>query len=370
MHVITRLGLGGAERIAETIATNMTRSDTTSIIVPIAAYTDAVMATAMRDKLERHDVKVIAGGRATGTRRAAFEAVPRLGRIVDRWHPDIVHLHTEIPEFSWAMATITSRAARRTPVVRTIHNTILWGGWSVAGRFAERRLTNAAVVAVSRAASDAFVAWGVGDGRGVVRPSVIYNGVEAVDVDRPVEVRQIPVLCFAGRFEPQKGIDVMLDALPQIRHPYRLLVFGSGSLESRVAEAARADPKHLDLSAPIPDLRDRFGEYDAILMPSRFEGLSNLAVEALYGGVPLLATDAPGLSEAMPEWYPGRCRAGDPAAFAAMVDEFLSEPATWTDAVARARIWARERFSAATMVEHYRALYDTTIAARTAAADR
>lgn len=361
MHVITRLGLGGAERIAETIATNMTADGTASIIVPVAAYRDEVMATAMLANLERRGVEVGRGGASTSARRAAFQAVSALVATVEAWRPDVVHLHTEIPEFTWALTTIRSQSVRDLPVVRTIHNTILWGGWPIAGRFAERRLAKGLVVAVSHAASDAFVAWRKGS---VEPPVVIYNGVDDVYTERQAGIHRPPVLCFAGRFEAQKGIDVMLDAIPLIEHPFRLLVFGSGSMEAQVASTAQELPDRMVLSEPIPELRHRFAEFDAILMPSRFEGLSNLAVEALYAGVPLLATDAPGLSEATPDWYPGQCPTDDPVAFAGMVDAFLAAPETWAEPVARASLWARERFSAAAMVEGYRGFYQAAIARR------
>ena len=90
---------------------------------------------------------------------AVVEGAGRLAQAVASVRPDVVHLHTEIPEFAWALASVPSRRVRTVPVVRTVHNTVLWGGWGRMGRFAERRLASARVAAVSFAARTAFLDW-------------------------------------------------------------------------------------------------------------------------------------------------------------------------------------------------------------------
>src|SRR4030095_9964433 len=96
----------------------------------------------------------------------------------------------------------------------------------------------------------------------------------------------------------------------------------------------------LTIAPPAADLRARLRSFDAIVIPSRFEGMSLLAVEAICESVPVLATDAPGLNEAVPVWYPGRCRPGDPAALAAMIGAFLDDAGPWQKSLERARAWA------------------------------
>jgi glycosyltransferase involved in cell wall biosynthesis len=99
-------------------------------------------------------------------------------------------------------------------------------------------------------------------------------------------------------------------------------------------------------------------------MPSRFEGLPLLAVEALCAQIPVLATNAPGLNEALPPWYPGGCAPGDPGAFAELIASFVRERTPWIDAVAPARIWANERFSLGRMVDAYTDVYETAVRSR------
>jgi glycosyltransferase involved in cell wall biosynthesis len=169
------------------------------------------------------------------------------------------------------------------------------------------------------------------------------------------------VLCFAGRLELQKGIDVLLEALALLDGSdlaFDVVIHGSGRLERHVAAAVARLRRRVELLPPRLDLAGQLRSFDAILMPSRFEGLPMLAVEALVAGVPILATNAPGLDEALPDWYPGRCAVGDPAALAALISGFVRDLGRWRADAEVARTWARDRFSAATMIDRYLELYD------------
>lgn len=365
LHVVTRLGLGGAERVAETLASAMVARGHDVTFAPVAAVRDHRIAGQMRESLVADGVDVVEGGIATNAKVAVFEGALRLVRTVERVRPDVVHLHTEIPEFAWALAGLPSRRLRAIPVVRTVHNTVLWGGWSAAGRFVERRLTGARVAAVSVAARDAFVERQVALGRPPADPVVIYNGVDQAGlVDEPRPLSEPPVMCFAGRFEEQKGVDILVASLARLTAldpPFRVEIYGAGKLAQLVADAAAQQPERIAAGPPIPDLRTRLGSFDAMLMPSRFEGLSVLAAESLCAGIPLLATNAPGLDEMFPAGYPGRCQPGDADAFADVIRSFLGNPAEWREHALRARPEARERFSLETMAAGYERLYAATV---------
>ena len=370
LHVVTRLGLGGAERVAETLASGMVARGNEVTFVPVAAIRDRAIASHMHDSLVEHGVEVVGGAIAATAKVAVLEGARRLARTVERVRPDLVHLHTEIPEFAWALAGLRSRRVREVPVVRTVHNTVLWGGWSWAGRFAERRLTGARVAAVSRGALAAFVEWQATAGSQPAEPIVIYNGVDVASLavaslaEDPRRLLERPILCFAGRFELQKGIDVLLESIARLTEldpPFLLAIYGAGKLEPSVAHAAALWPDRVVVGPPMPDLRARLGSFDAILIPSRFEGLSLLAVEALCTGVPVLATGTTGLDEVFPAWYPGRCPPGDAAAFADVIRDFLGNPAAWREQALRARPEARGRFSLETMVAAYERLYAETV---------
>ncbi len=102
------------------------------------------------------------------------------------------------------------------------------------------------------------------------------------------------LLGTVSRLTEQKGIDLILDAMPALGAlPIQLLVLGSGepALEAALRELAATAPRRIAfLRGYDPELSHRmFGGLDAFLMPSRFEpcGLSQLYSQR-YGTVPIV----------------------------------------------------------------------------------
>jgi starch synthase len=103
------------------------------------------------------------------------------------------------------------------------------------------------------------------------------------------------LFCVVSRFTGQKGIDLILDALPEIfTHDAQLVVLGSGdpALERAFQAAVMAHPGRIGFVAgydePLSHLMQ--GGADAILVPSRFEpcGLTQL-IGLRYGTLPVVA---------------------------------------------------------------------------------
>ncbi|MFP4481534.1 MAG: glycogen synthase GlgA [Thermovirgaceae bacterium] len=103
-----------------------------------------------------------------------------------------------------------------------------------------------------------------------------------------------PVFSFVGRLFHQKGIDLLLGALPDlVKHRVRLIIIGTGEkeYENRLAEAAGRYKKTLGLRLAYDEelARLAYGGSDMFLMPSAFEpcGLSQL-IALRYGTVPVV----------------------------------------------------------------------------------
>jgi len=103
---------------------------------------------------------------------------------------------------------------------------------------------------------------------------------------------------FIGRLERVKNPLFALEVLKTLTEKYsgqavRLLMIGDGSLSGRLDELARA--LGLDKHITRIPYTERVNEYlfamDTLIMPSRSEGLSLVAVEAQCAGVPVLLTD-------------------------------------------------------------------------------
>jgi glycosyltransferase involved in cell wall biosynthesis len=106
-----------------------------------------------------------------------------------------------------------------------------------------------------------------------------------------------PVILSVGRLDPQKDFPLLINAFAQVRKllPARLLILGEGperdSLEALV--------KHLgmegDVSLPgfVPNPYPFMANASVFVLSSRWEGLPTVLAEALYCGVPTIATDCP-----------------------------------------------------------------------------
>lgn len=172
---------------------------------------------------------------------------------------------------------------------------------------------------------------------------------------RMTRVRQAPLkeappyrLLFLGRWHPNKGVDLLLDALGLLsEHDWSRIetveICGGGPLEANVRrgvaalQAARRPVVlrgYLDRSAA----EEAFLQADYLLLPSRIESIPVVFSDALKLGCPVLATpvgDLPGL-------LGGNCPAGMLAAsvsaedYAVMLSTALSRsPASFADGVAQ-----------------------------------
>jgi starch synthase len=104
-----------------------------------------------------------------------------------------------------------------------------------------------------------------------------------------------PVFGFVGRFTWQKGVELILDALPALLGTggvLALLGSGEAALEARARTTAERHPGRVGLATGFDERLARliYGGADCVLVPSRFEpcGLTQLCA-LRYGAVPLVA---------------------------------------------------------------------------------
>src|SRR5262249_47747535 len=104
-----------------------------------------------------------------------------------------------------------------------------------------------------------------------------------------------PHLVAAGRLRKEKGIDLLLNALPSVvqRFPkIRLTVLGEGPQEAELkAQAAQLGiEKNVDFLGFQKNPWPYLGNADLFILPSRIEGMPNALLEALALGTRTVAT--------------------------------------------------------------------------------
>ena len=235
----------------------------------------------------------------------------------------------------------------------------------------DRRLGRRAdrVVGNSRAVVEFYRKAGVPDDR----LDLIYSGIadeEPPPVD-PAAVRtdlglppDAPLMIFVGRLAAQKGVGDLLAALDLLRHvrpDVRTLIVGDGPLRGRLEDMARA--YRLDGLVRFPghraDVPRLLAAADLLILPSRYEGLPNVVLEAMRSRTPVVATAAPGTTEVVVDGRTGLLvPVRTPTALAQAIRAVVQDPelARRLGDAGRARVEAE--FGAETMIARFADLYE------------
>jgi glycosyltransferase involved in cell wall biosynthesis len=289
----------------------------------------------------------------------------RLGRLVERSQPDLIHAHG-------ARAGLPmTRAAGQIPMFyspRGYHFLHKPPGLRQLAIAAERRCSARADLTLFVAEHDRALAERCGILRHCRRHRVILNSLQ-LDVLPPArgsgDGRQ---LGFLGRLCEQKSPLVLLDILDRLRgQGYRLTVIGGGEMMAEMTQRAAA----LDLAdrvtflgnLPRPAALTALAGVDAMLLPSRWEGLPHAPIEAMAIGVPVVANAVGGVAEVIEHGRTGLLVEGlEAEKYVEAVRRLDSEPELRARIVAEGRAEARRRFSWASNRCAYLDLYRETLA--------
>jgi len=203
----------------------------------------------------------------------------------------------------------------------------------------------------------------------------IYSGIEPGEpplVD-PAAVRRelglaadAPLALFAGRLYPQKRVGDLLFALDILQHArpdVRTLIVGDGPLRDRLVERAGAvrllEDRRVQFLGHRNDVPRLMAAADLLVLPSFYEGLPNVVLEAMCLGKPVVATAAPGTTEVVVNDLTGLLvPVGDCPGLAQAIRLVLEDPARAArmGEAGRARVESDFRLDA--MIERFGALYE------------
>lgn len=205
--------------------------------------------------------------------------------------PDIVHLHSS---FAGAIGRLIIRRSR----ARIVYCAHCWAfdrpQQTVVTRLyalLERKLSRRADAIVNISPHEVPLLRRAGIPLGNAK--LIVSGIK--DVTSPPDIGSPPStgpmrLLFVGRLDSQKGVDLLL-------RDYTLLKPGRATLNLVGAKIVDnrdlTIPPDVELMGWVPReaLTAMFAEFDAVVMPSRWEGMPLLAIEVLRSGRPLMCSD-------------------------------------------------------------------------------
>ena len=289
----------------------------------IKVITSRAPGLAPRELLDGYDVARVISGRRSRF-RASFASMagyvvggllPAI-KMARSWKPDIIHAHFAVP--TGVLAFRLSKTTR-IPYVLTAHLGDVPGGvphktdrwFRFVYPFTPPIWNNAVrVVAVSEYTRELALT------HYDVDIEVIPNGVQ-LRQDVPENVSNPPRLIFAGRFQPQKNLQMLVELLARVRDlPWRCDLVGDGPEKEAVTKLIREHRLESRIEMPgwvVGDIvEQRLHASDLLLLTSRSEGFPVIGTQALANGLAILASRVGGLSELVDDKINGRlCNVGD-----------------------------------------------------------
>jgi glycosyltransferase involved in cell wall biosynthesis len=327
--VISELFVGGAERCLTELAIGLKRGGD-QVRVASIAHLPGEPHAGLVHRLRDEGISVDSAG--CDRPRGAVSAFLWLRRWFQQGRPDVVQTmlyHANV------LGTFAARSAGVPMCVGGMRVAEKIGGRLLLERQAVKRMD--ALVCVSgsvRGFAEAVF--------GTALPKTVVIG-NSVDVDavarvRPVDWRSFgwpadaDVLLFVGRLHPQKGLDVLVEAIEPLleRLPtMRVLLVGEGPQREMLESVARRlGQSRFQLAGWRPDSLAMIQACRLLVLPSRYEGMPNVILEAMAAGKPVAASRVEGVEELLGDASDGQtCRPDDPAALRELIQRlWLDRP--------------------------------------------
>jgi glycosyltransferase involved in cell wall biosynthesis len=289
-------------------------------------------------------------------RRRSVWTLLRLGmatlRALKQVRPDIVHIHSSLAGVVVRLCLLPSR--RRPKLIYTPH------AWSFSPgatghvffrRMCERVLAlwTDRIICVSKHERKLAIEAGICPRR----CTVVLTGLPEPAASGGPVVRPAPEqgcqrhVLFVGRFDHQKGFDLYLDVMRRLGSQAEGVAAGNAIIGKKLDFVIPPNVRTLGWCSPN-QVSALYYDADLILMPSRFEGLPMVALEAMRSGTPIFASDAGPMREIVQDRVSGRLFPGaSPEQMAAAIAS-ITEAELKRYGEAGRRIF-RERFTAERM---------------------
>jgi len=129
---------------------------------------------------------------------------------------------------------------------------------------------------------------------------VVPNYVDTDFLSIPNNKKTTPTVkvLFVGRFEYQKNIFNLLEAIKNIEN-IQLILVGNGTFKDQIQEKIKKENLPVDIMGNVPfsELKSLYQSVDLFVLPSLFEGTPKVLLEAMSCSLPVLATNVEGTKE-------------------------------------------------------------------------
>jgi len=366
LHVIKFLGGGGAEAVLYNLWPSLCRSDRYDFELCVLQYTGDYGERLASEGATIHNL-----GRK---RKYDPGIVLALRKLIRQGSYSVVHAHL-FPELQ-----IVALATAGLPNVRLVYtehrSTNRRRKLGRVGRMVDKLAYDCydRIISVNASTHESLISWQpwVNDRslviRNCTRPTPEFGSRVAARQRLLVELG-IPgsdktLILFASRLHRQKGVDVLLSALARLnRADYLCLIAGTGEEKEhleRMAESLGLNDRvrFLGFRLDVPELLQHT---DFMVLPSRYEGMPLIILEAMSSGCPIIATSVDGTAEVLRDKDSALLVApDDPAQLATAIDRYLDNPAFRAELAERALFDSRD-YSADQVAQQLLQVYDAAL---------
>jgi glycosyltransferase involved in cell wall biosynthesis len=303
LHVIGTLGAGGAEQFVVDLLCELASSDVSASLAVLGGRSDPV-GEQMGERLRAAGV----GAFVSPTPRIRVRSVLWYASLLRRLRPKLVHLHNVNTETAhWIAARLS---ARRVPMVRTVHNTVIDPNGNHAAFMRRNRAERS--IFCGQASLESLRGEIKGPSQRIRYWRRFTWPIRDPEVTRVARERlgfgpQETHYLHIGAFKKQKAHDVLIRAwhestLGEFGGILHLL--GDGALRRSAEDLARGDSSII-FHGIQPNTWTWLLAADCFALPSRHEGLPIAGIEAVATGLPCVFTKIAPLEELdpLPAWW-------------------------------------------------------------------
>lgn len=359
MLITHDLAIGGLQQVVVNICRTIDREKFDISVLCLRAMGEFV------PEVERLGIKIFfLPQKEKGTDYFSFYKV---AKILQHEGIEVIHTHNTQPFVDGTLAAMLSG-------VKTIVHTDHARDFPDKRRymFAEWLMSHFAykVVGVSEHTSDNLMKYEKISPRKIV---TIENGIDGskydIVIDRQKKKEELgiqhngPIIGLGVRLAAQKGITYLLQAMPQIITSFpeiTLVIVGDGELKATLQNEARqlgiAD--HVLFTGTRLDIPELLKLFDIYVLPSLWEGMPMVILEAMAAGCPVIASDVGGVSKVIDNQQHGLLvESRNPQQLADAVASLLNDDMLRERLAQNGKTKFNENFSADFMTRKYEQLY-------------
>lgn len=363
LQITHDLKIGGLQRVVVDLATNLNK-DKFSVSVCVLRE-----GGPLEKELSEADIEVI---RMPPAMRPDYFRFWKLANLMAEIRPHIVHTHNTEPLTDGVPAALLAGVPVKihTDHARSFPDKMryMFSEWALSHFVTQ-------FVAVSEQTKADLVKY---EKISPHKIRVVLNGINGASYDKPVDREQVkarlgidasrgPIIGIAARLTWQKGLHDLLEATKLLQRDFpQLLVLIAG--EGELWESLHSRSKELGIEANVSllgrrsDVPEILQVLDVFVLPSLFEGLPLVVLEAMAASLPVVATDVGGVRQAVQDGITGLIvPPGSPPALSAAIRTILNSSDMRNEFARNARMTFLKAFSLTHMVKAYEAMYSDSL---------